>query len=107
MLKKEYKIPWLKKLRSGRYKQINGRLRKYKFVENGKSTLVRGYCCIGVLCTTDPEAKKAIDDMETSLDSEYLEKFGLTEEEQDILMKMNDQQGKSFKEIADYIEKNL
>jgi hypothetical protein len=107
MLKKEYKIPWLKKLRSGRYKQVQGKLHKYEYGETAKSKLILGYCCLGVLCTTDPEAKKAIDDMETVLDPVYFEKFGLTEDEQDILIKMNDHEGKSFKEIADYIEKNL
>lgn len=115
---KEIKSKWLKALRSGRYKQTQTML---------KDDI--GYCCLGVLCTVvgakwreDPhdEYMRAVLDGKVInepgsevLRLVFLRKIGLTKVRQEVLTNMNDGNGNkgvpahSFKQIADYIEKNL
>jgi hypothetical protein len=45
-MNKEIMQKWVAALRSGEYKQIDGRLRSYEPDECGKYS----YCCLGVLC---------------------------------------------------------
>jgi hypothetical protein len=140
MMKPEFKAKWLADLRSGNYKQT-------------KSVLYdgAGYCCLGVLCASvgalfedntedefigEPQYVPFLTSINTylsdtegqTLDDCGLTFFGLTNDEQDTLTKMNDGkpagiltwygpvQGyvqeppvepKSFAEIADWIEENL
>lgn len=106
-LQPEFKIAWLAALRSGDY--VQGR----RYLVNGEA-----HCCLGVACkiigapylgvfgrprvTSHPDwNEKAIwqlDGTDLSLD--------LAEAQQDILANMNDI-GRTFLEIADYIEENL
>lgn len=99
-LPQEFKEKWVAALKSGDYKQ--GKMRLHNQEENT-------YCCLGVLC--------AITGVESSRD-EYI--WGFPEEQIPVmlqgnrsnpvvnnLVRMNDRYGKSFSEIADYIEQNL
>jgi hypothetical protein len=113
------KAKWVKALRSGRYKQTPGQLH-----DSG------GYCCLGVLATIlGAKWRKSKDDdefVEPYIDGKsigvkdnascYLSptKIGISKVRQNHLGNMNDGLGKyydkgprTFKEIADYIEKNL
>ena len=105
----ELKSKWLKALRSGRYKQGKSRLRQ---IANGKEL----HCCLGVLGRV-MRVKWAEDAMYYSvkdngvchgvwLPTSLLKKVGLSNDEQGTLGGMNDG-GYTFKEIADYIEKQL
>jgi hypothetical protein len=103
----EYKQKWLEKLRNGQYKQGRKRL-----CHNDK------HCCLGVLCNVVPEAKFEVFDSwlmlryktEThrhmSLPLTMLDDIQLSAFSTATLMRMNDD-GKSFAEIADWIEANL
>ena len=94
---KAIKEKWVKALRSGRYKQAK------ECLYNGG-----GYCCLGVLARVQGAKTNELGD-------EYLEddlkKYaaGLRLDSQKVLARMNDGSGndysKTFKEIADYIEK--
>ena len=103
-LPKAFKTKWLKALRSGDFKQTTGELQDSE-----------GYCCLGVACRIQHPRMK--------LEGiGYISKGGFKrlrdvnvpklikgEDENPIASKlagMNDQ-GESFKTIADYIEKNL
>lgn len=90
MTKKD-KVKWIKALRSGEYKQARGILHD----EEDNS-----YCCLGVarkigLCRASPIMPDKVS--YNFLDSDT----------QDDLISLNDDENKSFKKIADYIEKNL
>ena len=102
----------LKALRSGKYKQI-----KQQLYKDG------GYCCLGLLCEVaydgewtkknstwgfyDPNFLNKYSMFHDSLLAWFLlHLFEMTDKEQMKLASMNDD-GKSFKEIADYIDKNL
>ena len=104
------KAEWVKALRSGNYAQGKGNLR----------TFDDKYCCLGVLC--DIGQRKAW----TRRDDSYMYHYehggntsytalpgsgintviGISASSESALMIMNDN-GDSFEEIADYIEKNL
>lgn len=99
-LNPEQKEKWLTALRSGEYQQGSNKLR----TDDGK------YCCLGVfaVCNNIPIDKSGIAIL---LNNEY-QGYGLFnelmgEDTVDVLWKMNDKAGKSFLEIADYIEQNL
>lgn len=84
------KSEWVKALRSGKYKQ-------------GKRWLSRGgyHCCLGVLRCIDESVKKhGTDEM---LDPRTC---GVLWKTQEALSWRNDE-GMSFLDIADYIEKNI
>lgn len=118
-MNKNVKKVWLKALRSGRYKQGEGLLcNQY---EGEKPT----YCCLGVLFneSSDGDWERDIDydglpdsvwfavannDVDQSdLPSGEAEKFGLNRISVAKLVEMNDEDNKSFKEIASWIEENL
>ena len=101
---KKLKAKWISALRSGGYQQGRFYLRD----DEGR------YCCLGILhkiitgeepgkCWTDepvvarPDLMKFIDDPSPTVAGETV---------QNTLVLMNDN-GKTFPEIADYIEKNL
>lgn len=76
----EIKKEWIAKLRSGEYKQIK------KWIQDAE-----GYCCLGVLCYA------------VSVEAYY----ELSDQTCITLINMNDEEGKTFHEIADWIEEHL
>jgi hypothetical protein len=107
-MKKYYKGKWVKALESGKYRQTDSILH-----EKGKHGGHPKFCCLGVICVVakikqeeESEDCYFYDGDATSLTENLLGKFGLTHNEQSTLMKMNDN-GDSFKEIAQWIRKNL
>lgn len=106
------KKQWVEALRSGKYEQGSGSLR----LENHGTSL---HCCLGVLCENVPDdLVKWDDEIEefyfkkdpVSHENEFiepiLEEVGFDEDVMRHLAKMNDD-GKTFLEIADWIEKHL
>ena len=106
------KSSWLDALRSGKYTQTKGMLERRK---GGK---VVGHCCLGVLLRSQgvkPQIKN--DDVGfgrndgapeySVLAPYYLRKFGIDVDSMNHLWKMNDRDGKSFKEIAAWVKRNL
>ena len=103
-LPKAFKIKWLKALRSGDY------LQSTHFLQTDA-----GYCCLGVACRIEhPKMKlkglKVIKGSKFHVpnilkgdDADSLNSYNIIV---DKLASMNDA-GKSFKQIANYIEKNL
>ncbi len=110
---RETRDKWVVALKSGLYKQ-------------GESFLKRDgrYCCLGVLCevtnppgwdpaggeikyveSSDGENEEYADDQE--LPFVTLDHFELSTDQAGDLMDMNDCLGKSFPEIADWIEANI
>lgn len=115
----ELKAKWLEALRSGNYNQGKHHLR-----------VGGNFCCLGVLCDLTPLAKFEMEYDEDSGEklvwhAEFLvpntrksladdlpplpfcEAVGISANHLERLWQMNDNEGKSFPEIADYIEKNL
>lgn len=95
------KRKWVAALRSGKYKQGKNRLKTK-----------HGFCCLGVLRDVDdPKCTRTTN--EGLLAPMDAERFGLTTGRMRALAGMNDGTGdydgarKSFKEIADYIARNL
>lgn len=92
---KELKDKWIAALRSGEYKQIQRRLKSSE-----------GFCCLGVLCEIVGKDQNYIE-VRSLLGSAGEPERGIVER----LFRMNDGDtkvdGKSFPEIADYIEANL
>jgi hypothetical protein len=99
---------WIEALRSGNYKQSRIYLRHRE-----------GYCCLGVLCDLHPDVDWSkntsgavfypfgVEERDLGNLPDIASSWsGLTNEQKNILMSMNDG-GKSFEEIADYIEKNI
>lgn len=107
MMDVDLKTKWLAALRSGKYKQ-------------GQRALKRNdeFCCLGVLCDVlgaDWEVG-ADKDLGATVGGELQDYYlnpcalataGFSEQQQAILYGMNDDQGRSFAEIADHIEANL
>lgn len=119
---KETLTRWVKMLRSGDYKQTTQQIG----VVN-KATGEQRYCCLGVLClaadgtltqtASRPEvlppqewASLELEDSDelnwSGEDSDFLQKF-LSRGEISTCMHMNDKYGKSFDEIADFIETDV
>lgn len=88
---KKIKTEWLKRLRSGKYKQCT------RVLHDGV-----GYCCLGVLhkILYKPKVPKLWDE------SDPPPRFKMNRDTAAILGKMNDE-GQTFSQIADYIEANL
>ena len=103
-MKPELKNKWIKALRGGGYQQATGVLRN----DNG-------YCCLGVLCdVTAPDAwteeggeGRHHYGAENELSIEGLRVFGLSIDIERKLVAMNDDEKRSFSEIADYIDEHL
>lgn len=90
------KEKWLKALRSGRYQQHRGALSD---VDNRDRL-----CCIGVGFAVIRRGQVFWSYCDTGMAFKAL---GINEVEKDALVFMNDKEGKSFAEIADYIEEHL
>jgi hypothetical protein len=99
-LNPEQKEKWLTALRSGEYKQGSRQLRN----SDGR------YCCIGVyaVCNGIEISKDGMNMLEKGSAVHYLPlQKQIGPGEVGNLWSMNDAGGKSFLEIADYIEQNL
>lgn len=109
-MNKELKAKWLEKLRSGKYKQTENSLR---LIEEDETF---SYCCLGVLgeCLIDQDpinhywnsSNYFVSKELGVIEGGYLGKRVIPRNIQVLLADMNDK-GKSFLEIADYIEENL
>lgn len=109
---KKIKQKWLKALRSGKYKQGKYQLRRED-----------SFCCLGVLCDIHSKEQGISWEESTSGTNEISENSGNFEillppkvelwsglANNDVLRQLvskNDDEGASFKEIADIIDTNL
>lgn len=94
---KELKAKWVKELRSGLHQQAKGRL------VDGSGAL----CCLGVLQVTMTGTKPTGDLWDYALNPCPVGlRTELDVDTQNELARLNDS-GKSFAEIADYIERTL
>ena len=120
------KALWLKALRGksklGEYSQCRGSLSKTEYVEGvvlGTSGAEKHtFCCLGVLqnelngfCDFDHDNSEVIG-LKAYPASSYppddvCKRANLNRDTKRILSKMNDNQNKSFEQIADWIEENL
>ncbi len=91
------KKKWVAALRSGRYKQGEGALKKSGFVDGKKETQ---YCCLGV-------ARACHLTIQDRTVGEYVKEKFLPQIIQDDLASKNDSGKWSFKRIATWIEKHL
>ena len=111
-MKKDIREKWVAALRSGKYEQGQNNLRS---VDNK-------FCCLGVLCDIIDNTKWETFEKANSAKKTYpftyegfsgtitndLKKIaGLPNDKIGPLMNMNDEENKSFAEIADWIETNL
>ena len=105
---KTLKQKWVNALRSGKYKQ--GRI-LFRNINNE-------YCCLGVLCDVSGSIwthhwsdDYYIPDSNYGLMGTFIsykrDDLGLLEEHECVCIKMNDDENKSFIEIAQYIEENI
>lgn len=115
-MKKVWKDKWLKALRSRKFKQTRGKLERIDKAEN-----VVGNCCLGVLCRIAKLPTGVVMDdyhpgtrffygkrwAEDSLTDSLLRRFGLTENQMNVLIDMNDNKRRKFYQIARWIERNL
>lgn len=99
MMHKEYKEEWIAALRSGNYEQTTGELRNQY-----------GHCCLGVLCDIYDNSKWNNNylycEEECVLPEWLRQEMDLDVSVEQTLIALNDR-GKSFQEIATYIEENL
>lgn len=112
---KKIRAKWIRALRSGKYKQTRDRIKHRD-----------AYCCLGVLCTVIKAdwVKDKWGDMQAQIKGVeitscnkltpcFVDKVGLTDEQQNTLAELNDGappkniKKHSFKQIADYIKANL
>lgn len=113
-MKAELRASWTAALRSGEYEQGQGLLR---YTDTAAD--VKFHCCLGVLCDITPgvgwqEGRDTGGDRPVLANGESIgyatlsepEDFGLPSDIADELAGLNDG-GKSFSDIADYIEKNV
>jgi hypothetical protein len=89
---KDIKEKWVEALRSGEFKQGRG-----QFQSRG------ALCCIAVGFSIVAPSE----DITRHTTACGMDALGLTEKQKNALVLMNDDDGKSFAEIADYIEANL
>jgi len=112
-INKTFKKKWVKALRSGDYEQATGVL------YNGT-----GFCCLGVACDIgitgdwinktptwalmpDNAAGLPEDWDSGSLPGWFRDKIGLSLNQEETLIELNDNKNATFVMIADHIEKNL
>jgi hypothetical protein len=91
-VKKKLYNAWIKALESGKYAQCTGMLRSVK----------GGYCCLGVLAVVNGASQRTINE-----NSEYGSSCGLSNNQMEDLVYLNDSRKYSFKKIAKWIKKNI
>lgn len=89
------KAKWIAALRSGKFKQGRGQLRK------GNE-----YCCLGVLCKVARIPISASGESAGKSGYKLIDRR-ISSKASETLWRMNDHQMASFSQIADYIEANL
>ena len=113
-MNQEMKIKWLEALRSGKYKQAVSRLML-------KDHRGQRYCCLGVLCeisglgewTEEPSYSNVHEfiynrgHFASNLPPAMREALGISDDDIETLVNMNDLTKASFTQIADWIERNL
>ena len=98
----EIKAKWCEALRSGAYPQTTQMMyRRQRF-----ASYPHGYCCLGVLASVMGESDDAIEG-HGKLSEQQRVKAGLSVTQQQTLIIMNDGRGKTFAEIADFVEQEL
>ena len=100
-MKDNIKTKWIKALRSGKFLQGRGHLKKCRGRGNQPS-----YCCLGVLRGIIHQYSKLMQGGDAYLNNKHLEEVGLDNGTQRTLAQFNDS-GRSFKIIADYIEQKV
>lgn len=115
-MKPAVKKRWIKALRSGKYAQTQ------KYLAQQISPRKSSYCCLGVLANEELEGDWILEEFFTVLGWKLsyggqensavlpqvaLQELGLSDNEAETLMSMNDHKGMNFYEIADWIEENL
>lgn len=101
----EQKTAFVTALRSGEYPQSRGSLH-HPVAERG---FPAGYCCLGVACVVlgfKIHDNKIVVGEAPELDYKPLDPF-ITSSHRSCMVDMNDQQRKSFSEIADWVNTNL
>jgi hypothetical protein len=101
----ELKRKWVEALRSGKYRQGQRNLK----------TPDGAYCCMGVcldaVCTGAWDGGMYMEDGGRIhggyLNPDFCGRVGLPRAEVFVLARMNDEEGKTFAQIADHIEANL
>lgn len=103
--RKEVYQLWLDALRSGKYRQGQGQLRQTD--GNGHNR----FCCLGVLCDLAVKdggpkwnSERGPENHAAEPSAKILKFMGLTDNEVNDLIGLNDDELRNFKEIADYIE---
>jgi hypothetical protein len=106
---KTKRLKWIAALESGKYKQANGQLR-----DNWSGD---AYCCLGVLCKISPEfgkfdheafmvKKKLGGGLESFSPPSLVNKsVGLSKSTINTVIRMNDEDGKNFEDIAKHLRK--
>lgn len=107
----ELKAKWVEALRSGEYLQAQEELVETAYTDEGEPGKVCGFCCLGVF--ERAVLNLPIEDISMD-DCSYDEKTGyelldgyIPADMQQECIRLNDKEGKSFIEIADYIETHL
>lgn len=107
-MNKDIKTKWLTALRSGKYQQTDGVLRSFKDIKDGEA-----FCCLGVLAdiqgATWADYEPTLNGRRAAIADGLLAPFaaaGIWKSTQRHLADMNDD-GLSFAEIADYVERRL
>lgn len=109
-MKAEWKTRWLKALRSEEYEQGTGTLRdSFDYEQSGYVPGgVKRFCCLGVLCDIAGVRWKPGDEGckfgKDSINDIGLTFFGLTDQDQELCVTLNDEKSRSFKQIARTIE---
>ncbi len=97
-MNKKFKAIWVKALRSRKFKQGEGQLRRGA---NGEYE----YCCLGVArLILNPKARFGY---AGNLSRREMKVIGISKAQNDILVEKNDVALWSFKRIATYIEKHF
>lgn len=107
-MKAELRQKWIDALRSGKYTQCTGKL-----VRNPSEERL-SYCCLGVLCDVagfkrvgDTFEMDMVTTLHFDLTDKALEHFNMKRSQSACLVSLNDDEGQSFEDIADYIEKEI
>lgn len=121
---KQVYTKWLAALRSGKYKQTQDALRGKALRGKGQHGAV-GFCCLGVLCDLAVKdgggTGEGWSDNHIAFENEHdaieyhraappermTNYLGITEDETQYLMAMNDIESRSFKYIARHIERSI
>lgn len=113
------KKKWVRNLRSPKYadKQTRGAL-IFNAWDTHREVNILKFCALGVLINESPRTKvnknkswwvdkTSINDIRAITTAEIYRTVGLTADESQDVVRLNDIEGKTFAQIADYIEENF